>query len=257
MQASLLRNAYLTIVRKDVQRMFRIWTQTFLPPLITQSLYFLIFGTFIGSQIRPVNGISYMSFIVPGLVLMAVIQNSFGNVVSAFFTAKFMRSVEEILVSPTPNWVVLSGFVTGGIVRGSVVGALVYAVSALFTHPAIAHPGIVFLFLLLTSTLFSLAGFLNAVFAKKFDDIGIFSTFVLVPLTYLGGVFYSIRQLPAVWQHVSRFNPIFYMVDGFRYGFLGSAAVSVWRSAFLLAGVIAVLAWINLRLLRKGTGMKP
>ncbi len=249
-------NAYLTIVRKETSRMFRIWMQTLLPPLITQSLYFLIFGAFIGSRVGLVGGVPYMAFIVPGLVLMAVIQNSFSNVVSTFFFAKFARHIEEIMVSPTPDWVMLAGFTTGGVVRGTVTGALVYAVSAVFARPPIEHPLIVLLFLLLTSLLFSLAGFLNAIFAKKFDDISIFSTFVLIPLTYLGGIFYSIAQLPPVWQAVSRFNPILYMVDGFRYGFFGQASLSVWWSAWLLFGVIVALAAVNLHLLRKGTGMR-
>lgn len=256
MRARVIRNAYLTIVRKEAARIFRIWPQTLLPPLITQSLYFLIFGAFIGSRVGLVDGVPYMAFIVPGLVMMAVIQNSFANVVSSFFGAKFQRSIEEIIVSPTPDWVMLAGFVTGGIVRGTVVGALVFAVSAFFAHPAVAHPWAIVLFLVLTASLFSLAGFMNGVFAKKFDDISIFSTFVLVPLTYLGGVFYSVRQLPPLWQTVSRANPILYMVDGFRYGFFGVAGIPVWRSAALLAAVTAALVAGNLYLLRKGTGMK-
>ncbi len=249
-------NAFLTIVRKESHRIFRIWPQTLLPPLITQSLYFLIFGAFIGSRVGLVGGVPYMAFIVPGLVMMAVIQNSYGNVVSSFFSAKFQRNVEEIMVSPTPNWVVLAGFTAGGIVRGTVTGFLVYAVSAVFARPNVVHPWAVFAFLLLTSVLFSLAGFLNAIFAKKFDDVSIFSTFVLIPLTYLGGVFYSIHQLPAFWQAVSRANPILYMVDGFRYGFFGAASIPVWQSMSLISSVIVVLIGVNLYLLRKGTGMR-
>lgn len=253
---SIAWNAYRTIIRKETMRIFRIWPQTLLPPLITQSLYFLIFGAFIGSRVGLVGGVPYMAFIVPGLVMMAVIQNSFGNVVSAFFSAKFMRNIEEIMVSPTPDWIMLAGFTTGGVIRGTVTGALVYVVSAVFTRPTVAHPWAIIVFLLLTSLLFSLAGFLNAIFAKKFDDISIFSTFVLVPLTYLGGVFYSVQQLPPVWQSISRFNPILYMVDGFRYGFFGDAGIPVWTSVFLLSAVTVVLAAVNLYLLRKGTGMR-
>lgn len=249
-------NAYVTIVRKEAVRIFRIWPQTLLPPLITQSLYFVIFGGFIGSRVGLVGGVPYMAFVIPGLVMMAVIQNSFGNTVSSFFSAKFMRNIEEIMVSPTPDWVMLAGFTTGGVVRGVVTGALVYAVSAVFARPTVAHPWAVVLFLVLTSALFSLAGFLNAIFAKKFDDVSIFSTFVLIPLTYLGGVFYSIEQLPPIWQTVSRFNPILYMVDGFRFGFFGTAGVPVWWSALLLAAVTVALATLNLHLLRKGTGMR-
>jgi ABC-2 type transport system permease protein len=249
-------NAFLTIIRKETMRIFRIWPQTLLPPLITQSLYFLIFGAFIGSRVGLVGGVPYMAFIVPGLVMMAVIQNSFGNVVSAFFSAKFMRNIEEIMVSPTPDWIMLAGFATGGVIRGTVTGALVYAVSVVFTRPTVAHPWAIIVFLLLTSLLFSMAGFLNAIFAKKFDDISIFSTFVLVPLVYLGGVFYSVKQLPPLWQSISRFNPILYMVDGFRYGFFGDAGIPVWWSALLLAVVTAILTAVNLYLLRKGTGMR-
>lgn len=249
-------NAYLTIVRKEAHRIFRIWPQTLLPPLITQSLYFLIFGAFIGSRVGEMGGVAYTAFIVPGLVMMAVIQNSFGNTVSSFFSAKFMRNVEEIMVSPTPDRVVLAGFVTGGVVRGAVTGLLVWAVSAFFVRPEVAHPWAIVLFLLLTSALFSLAGFLNALFARKFDDVSLFSTFVLVPLTYLGGVFYSVQQLPPFWQAVSKFNPILYMVDGFRYGFFGTAGVPVLTSALVIAAVSAALAVLNLHLLRKGTGLR-
>lgn len=252
----IIKNGYLTIIRRENHRIFRIWSQTLLPPLITQSLYFLIFGGFIGSRVGLVDGVPYMAFIVPGLVMMAVIQNSFANVVSSFFGAKFQKSIEEILVSPTPDWVMLAGYVTGGVIRGTVVGILVYLVSAVFSHPPVLHPWAVLLFLVLTATLFSLAGFLNALFAKKFDDISIFSTFVLIPLTYLGGVFYSIKQLPPFWQQVSHLNPILYMVDGFRYGFFGHASVAVWWSALLLLIINVVLVMVNLKLLAKGTGMK-
>jgi ABC-2 type transport system permease protein len=256
MRASVVKNAFLTILRRETLRIFRIWPQTILPPLITQSLYFLIFGAFIGSRVGLVDGVPYMAFIVPGLVMMAVIQNSFMNTVSSFFMAKFQKSIEEILVSPTPDWAMMAGYVAGGIVRGAVVGALVYGVAAVFAHPPILHPWAVLLFLALTASLFSLAGFMNGIFAKKFDDISIVSTFVLIPLTYLGGVFYSIKQLPPFFQAVSHFNPILYMVDGFRYGFFGVAGIPVWWSALLLAAVVVALAVINLRLLRKGTGMK-
>jgi ABC-2 type transport system permease protein len=256
MQFPQIKNAYWTMVRKESNRIFRIWPQTLLPPLITQSLYFIIFGAFIGSRVGLVNGVPYMAFIVPGLVMMAVIQNSFMNVVSSFFSAKFMKNIQEIQVSPTPYWVMLSGFVTGGVIRGVVTGALVFAVSAVFIRPTIAHPWAIVVFLFLTSVLFSLAGFLNGVFAKKFDDISIFTTFVLIPLTYLGGVFYSINQLPDIWQVVSRFNPILYMVDGFRYGFFGAASIPPWQGVTLLSAVTLALVALNVHLLRKGTGMR-
>jgi len=256
MHMDVIKNGYLTIVRKEAQRMFRIWPQTFLPSVITQSLYFLIFGGFIGSRVGLVDGVPYMAFIVPGIVMMSVIQNSFQNVVSSFFGSKFQRSIEEILVSPMPPWVMLAGYVSGGIVRGVITGTLVYVVSAIFAHPVVMHPWAVVLFLFLTAMLFSFAGFLNAMFAKKFDDISIFTVFVLTPLTYLGGVFYSVSQLPPFWQLVSKANPILYMVDGFRYGFFGLASVPVWSSAALLIAMNAVLAVLCMVLLRKGTGMK-
>ena len=256
MQVHKLRNSYATIVRKETQRIFRIWPQTLMPPLITQSLYFLIFGAFIGSRVGIVGGVPYTVFIVPGLVMMSVVQNSFGHVVSSFFSAKFQRSIEELMVSPTPNWVVLSGFVTGGVVRGVITGVLVFIVSMVFARPMVAHLWAIVLFLLLASLLFSLAGFLNGIFAKKFDDVTIFSVFVLVPLTYLGGVFYSIQQLPPFWQAVSKANPIFYMVDGFRYGFFGVASIPLWESITLLSIITVALAGLNLFLLKKGTGMR-
>jgi ABC-2 type transport system permease protein len=256
MRWQIIKNSFATMLRKETVRIFRIWSQTLLPPLITQSLYFLIFGAFIGSRVGIVDGVPYMAFVVPGLVLMAVVQNSFSNVVFSFFMAKFQRSIEELLVSPMPDWVMLAGYVTGGVVRGVTTGVLVYIVSAVFAHPPMLHPWAVFVFLFLTSLLFSLAGFLNAIFAKKFDDVTVFSTFVLIPLTYLGGVFYSIGQLPPLWQKVSRLNPILYMVDGFRYGFFGKAGIPLWQSIALLTFMIAALTVTNLYLLRKGTGMK-
>jgi ABC-2 type transport system permease protein len=197
-----------------------------------------------------------MTFIVPGLVMMAVIQNSYTNVVSTFFSAKFMKNLEELLVSPVPPWLILSGFCTGGLVRGAVTGGLVMGVSLFFTRPPVLHPWAVLLFLLLTALLFSLGGFLNGVFARKFDDIGIFATFVLTPLTYLGGVFYSVSSLPPVWQMISKANPILYMVDGFRYGFFGTSSVSPWTSALVLSVVCVALAAVNLRMLRTGKGIR-
>ena len=245
-----------TIVRKEVTRFFRIWSQTLLPPVITQSLYFVIFGKFIGSQVGGISGISYMSFIVPGLVMMAVINNSFANVVSSFFGSKFQRSVEELLVSSTPNWIIISGYVIGGMLRGIICGLLVFGVSLFFTHPQVHHIIFIIIFVILTSAVFSLGGFLNALFAKKFDDVAIFPTFILTPLTYLGGVFYSIHSLPVFWQKISYLNPILYMVNGFRYGFYGISDVNVFLSFLILIVLTALLAAINLHLLQKGTGLK-
>ena len=248
--------AFHTIVRKEITRWVRIWTQTLLPPVITQSLYFVIFGKFIGSQIGKIHGISYIDFIVPGLVMMAVINSAFANVVSSFFSAKFQRSVEELLVSSTPNWVILAGYTTGGALRGILVGIIVFVISILFTQPQILHPVIIAVFIILSSMVFSLGGFLNAIYAKKFDDVAIFPTFVLTPLIYLGGVFYSIRSLPDLWQKVSQLNPILYMINGFRFGFYGISDVSVWLSIGILIFLTLILAMINLYMLHKGTGLK-
>lgn len=248
--------ALKTILRKEVVRFMRIWPQTLLPPVITQSLYFIIFGTFIGSQVADINGVSYMAFIVPGLVMMAVINGAFQNVVSSFFSTKFMRNVDELLVSPVPNWLIITGYCGGGVLRGILVGLIVFVVSIFFTQPEIHNIWIIFLFVFLTSLLFSMGGFLNALFAKKFDDISVFSVFILTPLTYFGGVFYSIEDLPEFWQGLSRFNPILYMIDGFRYGFHGFSDVNVmWSIAMLLIFTIVIGA-TSLHLMRKGVGLK-
>lgn len=247
---------FMTILRKEVSRIFRIWTQTILPPVITQSLYFIIFGGFVGSQIPAINGISYMAFIVPGLVMMSVITSSFQNVVGSFFGAKFQRNIDELLVSPTPNWVIIAGYVGGGVFRGILVGLIVFLVSAFFTQPVIYNFGIVLLFIVLTAIMFSIGGLINAIFARKFDDVQIIPTFVLTPLTYLGGVFYSIHRLPEFWQIVSRFNPILYMVDGFRYGFFGFSDIPIiWSASLLIVLTILMIVWANW-LLYRGTGMK-
>lgn len=248
--------AYQTIVRKEVIRFTRIWPQTLFPPIITQTLYFLIFGKFIGSQIREINGISYMAFIVPGLVMMSVINSSFVNVVSSFFSSKFQGSIEELLVSPTHNSIIIAGYITGGILRGVTVGFLVFLVSIFFTQPVIFNIALIFLFIILTSTVFSLGGLFNGILAKKFDDIAIFPTFVLTPLIYLGGVFYSIKSLPPVWRQVSVLNPVLYMVNGFRYGFYGFSDVNVYVSLFILIFFIIALSIINLKLLNRGIGLK-
>ncbi len=248
--------AFKTIVRKEVTRFTRIWGQTLLPPVINQTLYFIIFGTFIGSQIPEVNGVSYMAFIVPGLIMMAIINNSFSNVVSSFFGAKFMHNVEELLVSPTKNSVILLGWSVGGMLRGILVGAIVFIVSFLFTRPEIAHPGVIVLFTVLTSAVFAFGGFLNALFATKFDDVSVFPTFILTPLTYLGGVFYSVGSLPPFWQTVSKFNPIVYIIDGFRYGFYGFSDLNVGVSVAVLAAFCVGLFCLNLYLLNRGKGLR-
>ena len=248
--------SFSTIVRKEVGRFMRIWSQTLLPPVINQSLYFIIFGAFIGSQVRAINGIQYMAFIVPGLVMMAVINSSFSNVVSSFLGSKFQRSIEELMVSPTPNFVIIAGYVMGGVVRGILVGAIVFAISAIFTHPVIHDPLMIALFVFLTAVVFSLGGLVNGIYATKFDDVAIFPTFVLTPLTYFGGVFYSIKDLPEFWQMLTQLNPIFYMIDGFRYGFFGVSDVDVRFSVVMLVGFTVIFSAVSLHLLKKGTGLR-
>jgi len=248
--------SFITLVRKEVTRFMRIWSQTLLPPVINQTLYFVIFGTFIGSQVDDINGVSYMAFLVPGLVMMSVITASFSNVVSSFFGNKFMKNLEELMVSPTPNWVIISGYASGGILRGLIVGALVFVISFIFVRPEVAHPGIVILFVLLTAIVFALGGLVNGIFAKRFDDISIFSTFILTPLTYFGGVFYSINDLPVFWQSVSKVNPILYMIDGFRFGFYGQSDLNIWTSIGLLVSFTIILTFTSGALLRRGIGMR-
>ncbi|OKP03116.1 ABC transporter permease [Xenorhabdus eapokensis] len=248
--------ALKTIWIKEVTRFGRIWVQTLLPPVITMSLYFVIFGNLVGSRIGEMGGFGYMQFIVPGLIMMSVITNSYANVSSSFFGAKFQRSIEEVLVAPVPTHIIIAGFVGGGVARGVCVGIMVTSVSLLFVPLQIHSWGMVVITLLATSILFSLAGLLNAIFAKTFDDISIIPTFVLTPLTYLGGVFYSLTLLPAFWQIVSKLNPIVYMVSGFRYGFLGIMDVSLVMTLGML-GIFIVgfyaLAWY---LIESGRGLR-
>ena len=248
--------ALFTFLRKEVIRIFRIWMQTLLPSVITTTLYFLIFGTFIGSKLPPIGDFSYIQFIVPGLVMLAVITNSFQNTISTFFFSKFQKNIEEILVSPLPYWSVVLGYLLGGLFRGLLVGVLVLAVALFFTHLTVFNLAIIVIFMVLTSLLFSLAGLLNGLFAKGMDDVSIIPTFVLTPLTYLGGVFYSINMLPPVWQVVSRFNPILYIVDGFRYGFLGVSDVSVWFSLSILSITVIAFGAVTLYFFKKGYGLK-
>ena len=248
--------AYLTIVRKEVNRFTRIWQQTLLPPVITTSLYFVIFGNLIGARIGLMDGFRYMDFIVPGLILMSVITSSYANVSSSFFSSKFQRSIEEIQVSPTPNAVILLGFMTGGMVRGLMVGAVVTLVSMVFSDLRVHSVVISLTIIVLTAMLFALGGFLNGLFARKFDDVSIVPTFILTPLTYLGGIFYSINLLPAFWQGVSHANPILYMINGFRHGFLGVSDISLPLSYCLIILFSATLFTINLRLLNRGYGIR-
>lgn len=238
-------------------RIFRIWPQTFLPSIVTSVLYFLIFGKFLGDRIGALDGTPYILFVVPGLVLLSIIMNSYNNVAFTFFASKFfMRTVDELLVSPTPPWVIIAGYVTGGMVRGALVGSVVLAVSLFFTHLIIHDVLIIISFFLLSSLIFALAGLVNGVYAKSIDGINIVPTFVLTPLIYLGGIFYSIESLPPFWQTVSKFNPVFYLIDGFRYGFLGLSDVPLSTSAcvlLLLASALLAIAWY---LLKTGLGLK-
>ncbi len=248
--------ALQTIVVKEVLRFSRIWVQTILPPAITMALYFIIFGNLIGSQIAAMDGFSYMDYIVPGIILMSVITNSYANVVSSFYGAKFQRHVEELLVSPTPNYIILVGFVIGGTVRGLVVGSVVTAVSLAFTDINVHHLGVLLATVLITAIIFSIAGLINAVYANSFDDISIIPTFVLTPLTYLGGVFYTIKMLPEFWQQASLLNPILYLVNAMRYGMLGISDINLAWSFMLMGGFVIVLGTFALVLLEKGVGIK-
>ncbi|NUS38379.1 MAG: ABC transporter permease [Lysobacter sp.] len=245
-----------TIARREVQRILRIWTQTLIPPAITMTLYFLIFGGLIGSRVGTMDGIRYMDFIVPGLVMMSIIQNSYGNISSSFFGAKFGRHVEELLVSPMPHWVILTGYVAGAVLRGVMVGAIVLLIAMFFTPVRMPHPFITLTTVLFGATIFGLAGFINAVYAKKFDDIAIVPTFILTPLTYLGGVFYSVKLLPAWAEAGTHLNPIFYMVNAFRYGLLGVTDVRLWVAYTLMLAFTLALGAIGLWLLRRGVGLR-
>jgi len=248
--------AFNTIVKKEIYRFIRIWPQTLLPPAITTTLYFLIFGKLIGDRIGTIHGASYMDYIVPGIILMSVISHSYANVVSSFYSTKFQRNIEELLVAPVPNWVILSGYITGGIVRGLLVGIVVALISLLFTDFAVYHLTITLVTAVLTATLFSLAGFINAILAESFDDISIIPNFVLTPLSYLGGVFYSVDMLPPIWQTISMGNPILYMVNAFRYGLIGVSDIDIQLTFLITGGFIITLTAFSLYLLHKGIGIK-
>lgn len=256
MHSQLLLTAFWTIVVKEVRRFTRIWPQTLLPPAITMTLYFIIFGNLIGSRIGEMGGFAYMEYIVPGLIMMSVITNSYGNVVSSFFGTKFQHNIEELLVAPVPNWVILAGYVIGGVARGLAVGLIVTLLSLFFTDLQIHHLLVTVSIVLLTAVVFALGGFINAVFASTFDDISIIPTFVLTPLTYLGGVFYSIEMLPSFWQGVSQLNPILYMVNTFRYGILGVSDINVGFAFAMIIVCIVILAIFSLYLLNIGKGIR-
>lgn len=248
--------ALRTIWRKECLRFLRIWVQTLLPPAITMTLYFVIFGNLIGSRIGQMNGFSYMEFIVPGLIMMAVITNAYSNVSSSFYSAKYQRNVEEILVAPVSNWIIIAGYVGGGVARGMLVGIIVTIVSLFFVDIHLHNVLIILMTLFLTAVLFSTAGLINGILANSFDDVSIVPTFVLTPLTYLGGVFYSLSLLPEVWQWVSKINPIVYMVNGFRYGFLGVSDISFLVSLSILIGFNAMLLGWAYSLINRGVGIR-
>ncbi|PKM05069.1 MAG: ABC transporter permease [Gammaproteobacteria bacterium HGW-Gammaproteobacteria-6] len=248
--------AFLTIVSKEIRRFTRIWAQTLLPPGITMALYFVIFGNLIGSRIGDMDGYPYIDYIVPGLIMMAVITNSYSNVVSSFFSTKFQRSIEELMVAPVSPHVILLGYTFGGVARGLAVGLIVTLMSLFFTRLEVQHLGLTIVVVFFTSLVFALGGFINAVFAKTFDDISIIPTFVLTPLTYLGGVFYSINMLPEFWQSVSLINPILHMVNAFRFGILGVSDIPIGVALVMMMTFVVLLYAISYRLLVRGTGMR-
>lgn len=248
--------ALMTLLRKELMRFLRIWSQTLLPPAITMSLYFLIFGKFIGSQINDIEGFTYIQYIVPGLVMMSIMTSAYANTSSSFFLTKFNKSIEELLVSPMPTLMIQLGFMLGGTMRGLMVGVTVLTISLFFTHVPIVHPVIVILMAILSAMVFSLGGLINAIYAKRFDDISFIPTFVLTPLTYLGGVFYSINQLSPAWRSVSILNPILNMVDTFRYGILGISDLNYWYGFGLVGTFFMCLFFWARVLLVRGTGVK-
>lgn len=248
--------AFKSILSKEINRFTRIWIQTLVPPAITMTLYFLIFGNLVGSRIGEMGGVSYMEFIAPGLIMMSVITNSYSNVASSFYSAKFQRNLEELMVAPVPHYVLIAGYVGGGVARGLCVGLIVTLVAMFFVDISLHHAGLVVMTVFLTSVLFSLGGLINAVFAKSFDDISIIPTFVLTPLTYLGGVFYSLSLLPPFWQGVSALNPVVYMINVFRYGFLGFADISVPLSIAIMISFCVALWTLAYYLVSRGIGLR-
>lgn len=248
--------ALYTLVRRELVRMFRIASQVFLPPVITTTLYFLIFGTLIGNRIGTISGLDYSTFIAPGLIMMSVIVNAYGNVSTSLFSARFQRSVEEMLVSPMHDSLMLLGYILGGILRGVIVAFLVFLVSCFFVQIHFEHWFMTIVVTILVSAIFSLAGFTNAMLARNFDDVMIIPTFVLTPLTYLGGVFYSTTMLPGIWSTISHFNPIFYMVNALRHAMIGQEEVSMSVSLTVIVLLLVVLTGVNLVMLKRGVGLR-
>lgn len=248
--------AFYTLLTREIRRFIRIWPQTLLPPAITMTLYFIIFGNLIGSRIGEMGGFSYMEYIAPGIIMMAVINNSYANVASSFYSAKFQSHIEELLVAPIPNYLILAGYVVGGTARGLLVGFIVTIVSLFFTSLAIEHLMITISMIVLSAIMFALGGFINAIYARSFDEIAIIPTFILTPMIYLGGVFYSINLLPEFWQNVSLLNPILYMVNAFRFGMLGVSDIAVTTAFGIIIVFIIALTSFALYLLNKGTGIR-
>lgn len=255
-QAKINLIAYLTLSRREVSRFLRVWPQSIMPSAITMALYFLVFGRFVGSRIGSMGGVDYMDFIAPGLVMMAVITNSYANSAFGFFMAKFQHSIEECLVAPMPSWVILLGYTTAGVLRGVIVGVMVMFIAMIFGGFSLQHFWLMLAVILLSSLLFSLAGLLNGVFAKSFDDVTIIPTFVLTPLTYLGGVFYSINLLDPFWKKISLFNPVLYMVNAFRYGIVGISDISIFRAMIILLSIVITLLFLDIYVLDKGIGFR-
>ncbi|MBT6275826.1 MAG: ABC transporter permease [Chromatiales bacterium] len=247
---------YATIARKKIRRFMQMWVQTLVPPVITTTLYFLIFGQLIGKRVGQMGGFDYMDYIVPGLILMTVITNAYANVSSSFYPTKFQRHIEEMLASPMPNWVILSGYITGGVVRGMFTAAIVTGVALVFANVPMKHPLLMLIVVFLTAVLFSCAGFINACLARNFDDVSVVPTFILTPLTYLGGVFYTVTLLPDGWRAVSFANPILYMVNAFRFSVLGVSDIGLDVSLTLLVVFVAGFGWLSHWLLERGVGIK-
>lgn len=247
---------FCTITKKEIQRFSRLWMQTIVPSAITMTLYFIIFGGLIGSQLENIHGVTYMQYIAPGLIMMSVITGSYTNVVFSFFMTRFNKSIEEVLVSPLPNILILAGYVTAGVLRGLMVGIVVTCIALFFTDLTLQHAWVTLITAISSALLFSLAGFTNGLYARNFDDTAIVPTFVLTPLTYLGGVFYSLQSLTGIWQTLSLANPILYIVNAFRYGILGISDVSIITALVMILGLSAILFMVNLRLLNKGVGIR-
>ena len=245
-----------TLLRREILRFMRIWIQTLLPPAVTTMLYCVIFGELVGRQLTGMRGYTYMEYIIPGLILMAVITNSYSNVVTSFYSTRFHKNIEEMLISPMPAYILMLGFVAGGMARGLVVGLVVWIVSMSFATLPFPNLGLTLLVLLLTSAMFSIAGLINGIYARSFDGISIIPTFILMPLTYLGGVFYSVEILPELWRNVTLFNPIFYMIDVFRYASMGFSDVNILQSLIILIACLIVLAATCLQLLVRGVRIR-